>query len=72
MQESLSEESEKIDGSETVVQGAERAIKSVARKLDGSLSIEYTVNELIVQARDPKNLSCIFVGESSYVRPAAL
>lgn len=41
---------------------ADRALTSVRIKLDKSLSIEYTVNDLIQQARDPANLGSIFVG----------
>lgn len=62
VQDSFNEELEGFKKPEAVVQGAERAIKSVTKKLDGSLSVEYTVNELIVQARDPNNLSRIFAG----------
>jgi len=46
----------------TVDESAERAIGGVRRKLDNSLSVEYTVNELITSARDPANLSMIFAG----------
>lgn len=48
-----------------LVQGAERAISSVVGKLDTSLSVEYTVNELIIEARDVGNLSRIFYGKRS-------
>ncbi|PVG01028.1 hypothetical protein CPB86DRAFT_728198 [Serendipita vermifera] len=50
--------------SEPQVQGADRAISSVTRKLDTSLSVEYTVNDLIVTAKDPANLSRLFAGWS--------
>ncbi|KAG8758789.1 Serine/threonine-protein kinase tel1 [Serendipita sp. 396] len=43
-------------------QGAERAIKSVTQKLDASLSVEYTVNDLIIAASDPHNLALIYYG----------
>jgi hypothetical protein len=49
-------------GSEPNVQGADRAISSVTRKLDTSLSIEYTVNDLIIMAKSPANLARLFVG----------
>lgn len=52
-----------MSGSEHVLQGAERAINSVTRKLDPYLSVEYTVNELINAARDPANLARIFYGK---------
>lgn len=45
------------------MEGAERALTSVSRKLDASLSVEYTVNELINEATDIANLSRIFPGE---------
>ena len=50
-------------GPEQVLQGADRAINSVSYKLDATLSVEYTVNELINAARDPANLARIFPGE---------
>jgi serine-protein kinase ATM len=41
---------------------ADRALSAVARKLDKGLSVEYTINELIAEATDPTNLSCMFHG----------
>lgn len=41
---------------------AERAIGTVMEKLSTSLSVEYTVNDLMMQARDPVNLGAIFSG----------
>jgi len=46
-------------------EAADRALSSVARKLDRSLSVESTVNELLAEATDPLNLATIFHGESS-------
>ncbi len=46
-----------------VEESADRALSSVARKLDKSLSVEYTVNQLIAEATDPFNLATIFSGE---------
>ena len=46
------------------MEGAERALTSVSRKLDASLSVEYTVNELINEATDVANLSRLFPGEN--------
>ncbi|KDQ61410.1 hypothetical protein JAAARDRAFT_509432 [Jaapia argillacea MUCL 33604] len=43
-------------------EAADRALSSVSRKLDKSLSVEYTVNELIAEATDPANLATIFIG----------
>lgn len=41
---------------------ADRALRSVKTKLDKSLSVEYSVNELIAIAIDPANLCMIFSG----------
>ncbi|KAF8317780.1 uncharacterized protein EI90DRAFT_3084965 [Cantharellus anzutake] len=41
---------------------ADRALHSVRSKLDKSLSVDYTVNELITMAIDPANLCMIFSG----------
>ncbi|EJT96604.1 hypothetical protein DACRYDRAFT_120031 [Dacryopinax primogenitus] len=49
--------------SDMAQENADRALKSVADKLDKSLSVEYTVNRLINEARDPWNLSQIYSGE---------
>lgn len=46
-------------------EGADRALSSVARKLDKSMSVEYTVNELITSAMDISNLSQLFYGVCS-------
>ena len=48
-----------------VDEAADRALTSVARKLDKSLSVEYTVNELLAEATDPANLACMFIGMSA-------
>lgn len=48
--------------SDTVEESCERALGSVSRKLDKTLSIEYTVNELIVAAMDTSNLGLIYPG----------
>ena len=47
-----------------VNEAADRALNSVARKLDKSLSVEYTVNELIAEATDTVNLATIYHGRS--------
>jgi len=47
-----------------VNEAADRALNSVARKLDKSLSVEYTVNELIAEATDVVNLATIYHGWS--------
>jgi len=44
-------------------EAADRALSSVARKLDKSLSVQSTVNELIAEATDPMNLATLFVGK---------
>jgi len=46
----------------TAEEAADRALTSVARKLDKSLSVESTVNELIAEATDIQNLAVIFHG----------
>ncbi|KAF6761729.1 hypothetical protein DFP72DRAFT_879464 [Ephemerocybe angulata] len=43
-------------------EAADRALTSVSRKLDKSLSVESTVNELIAEATDVQNLAVIFAG----------
>ncbi|CAE6458523.1 unnamed protein product [Rhizoctonia solani] len=48
-------------------EAADRALSSVARKLDTSMSVEYTVNDLIATATDPANLSQLFVGWNPHV-----
>ena len=53
----------------TAHEAADRALSSVARKLDKSLSVEYTVNELIAEATDLLNLANIFHGGSLSDRP---
>lgn len=42
---------------------ADRALSGVARKLDKSLSVEFTVNELISEATDINNLAQLFTGD---------
>ena len=41
----------------------DRALSSVTHKLDKSLSVEYTVNQLIAEATDLVNLALMFVGK---------
>ncbi|KAI0369207.1 hypothetical protein BV20DRAFT_946724 [Pilatotrama ljubarskyi] len=43
-------------------EAADRALSTVARKLDKTLSVEYTVNELVTEASDPSNLALMYVG----------
>ncbi|THH11332.1 hypothetical protein EW145_g727 [Phellinidium pouzarii] len=47
-------------------EAADRALNGVASKLDKSLSIEYTVNELIAEATDITNLALMFAGWSPF------
>ncbi|CDO73330.1 hypothetical protein BN946_scf185008.g93 [Trametes cinnabarina] len=47
-------------------EAADRALSTVARKLDKTLSVEYTVNELITAASDPANLALMYVGWAPY------
>ncbi|SNX86282.1 related to TEL1 - telomere length control protein [Melanopsichium pennsylvanicum] len=51
-----------VVGTDTADLSADRAVTSVMTKLSSSLSIEYTVNDLIQQAMDAGNLSAIFHG----------
>ena len=45
---------------------ADRALTIVAKKLSKSLSVEATVNELIQQAMDERNLALLFAGWAAY------
>ncbi|SJX64421.1 related to TEL1-telomere length control protein [Sporisorium reilianum f. sp. reilianum] len=51
-----------VVGTDTAELSADRAVTSVMSKLSSSLSVEYTVNDLIQQAMDAGNLSAIFHG----------
>lgn len=46
---------------------ADRALAIVAKKLSASLSVEATVNELIRQATDERNLAVLYCGWAAYV-----
>ena len=46
-------------------EAADRALSAVARKLDGALSVEHTVNELIHEASDPANLCLMYQGKNT-------
>lgn len=46
-------------------EAADRALSSVARKLDKALSVEYTVNQLVTAATSTTNLALIFPGSYS-------
>jgi len=46
---------------------ADRAIATVARKLSSELSVEYQVNDLIMQATDVNNVGSIFHGWQPYL-----
>ena len=48
--------------SATAVEKADRILSKIRGKLRPDLSIEYTVNQLIQEARDVENLAKIFVG----------
>ncbi|KAI0766627.1 hypothetical protein BD413DRAFT_717411, partial [Trametes elegans] len=50
-------------GSGAADEAADRVLSTVARKLDKTLSVEYTVNELITEASDPANLALMYIGE---------
>ena len=46
----------------TADEAADRALSTVGRKLDKTLSVEFTVNELISEATDVSNLANMFFG----------
>ena len=46
---------------------ADRALTVVAKKLSKSLSVTATVNELVQQATDERNLAVLFAGWAAYV-----
>ena len=48
-----------------VEEAADRALSAVARKLDGALSVEHTINELIHEASDAANLCMMYQGQCS-------
>ena len=53
-----------LDMSATVAdEAADRALSSVVRKLDKALSVQFTVNELIAEATDIRNLGLMYYGE---------
>lgn len=60
--------------SNTADEAADRALSSVSRKLDKSLSVEYTVNQLVADAMDSVNLSHMYSGKptSDFVRDRKL
>ncbi|KAG5638353.1 hypothetical protein H0H81_000486 [Sphagnurus paluster] len=45
-------------------EAADRALNSVARKLDKSLSVQSAVNQLVTEATDVRNLGLIFQGKA--------
>ena len=60
--------------SNTADEAADRALSSVSRKLDKSLSVEYTVNQLVADATDSVNLSHMYSGKmtSNFTRTGKL
>lgn len=53
--------------SNTADEAADRALSSVSRKLDKSLSVEYTVNQLVADATDSINLSHMYSGKAPQI-----
>lgn len=47
----------------TADEAADRALSAVSRKLDKTLTVEFTVNELIAEATDVGNLALMYMGE---------
>lgn len=58
-----------VDATTAQSDKADRILARIASKLSPDLSVEYTVNQLIQEARDPERLATIFTGESSAQRP---
>jgi ataxia telangiectasia mutated family protein len=56
----------------TADEAADRALSSVARRLDKALSVEYTVNELIAEATDPVNLAAMYQGVYCYAEVSSV
>jgi ataxia telangiectasia mutated family protein len=54
--------SEDAEGLDDLPDDADRALSIVRNKLDIRLSVQYSVNQVIQEATDPRNLSCIFSG----------
>jgi ataxia telangiectasia mutated family protein len=48
----------------TAEEAADRALSSVARKLDKSLSVQSAVTQLVREATDTRNIGQIFSGKS--------
>jgi ataxia telangiectasia mutated family protein len=54
----------RVEGQSTTAnEKADRVLSKIRQKLRPDLSVEYTVNQLIQEARDPDNLAKIFVGK---------
>ncbi|GAA6019897.1 hypothetical protein JCM11491_004857 [Sporobolomyces phaffii] len=58
--------SEDAEGLDDLPDDADRALSIVRNKLDTRLSVQYSVNQVIQEATDPRNLSCIFSGWQPY------
>ncbi|GAA5937662.1 hypothetical protein JCM1841_000247 [Sporobolomyces salmonicolor] len=59
--------SDEGDGLDELPDDADRALSIVASKLDTRLSVQYTVNQLIQEATDLRNLARIFSGWQPYL-----
>lgn len=55
--------SEQAEALDDLPDDADRALSIVRNKLDDRLSVQYTVNQVIQEATDPRNLSSIFSGK---------
>ena len=60
------EEGGKKKGEDREPGEADRALTVVKKKLSRSLSVQATVNELIQQATDERNLAVLFCGWAAY------
>jgi ataxia telangiectasia mutated family protein len=56
--------SEDAEGIDELPDDADRALAIVRNKLDTRLSVQYSVNQVIQEATDARNLSAIFSGET--------
>ncbi|GAA5895897.1 DNA-binding protein kinase TEL1 [Sporobolomyces salmoneus] len=59
--------SEDAEGIDELPDDADRALSIVRGKLDTRLSVQYSVNQVIQEATDPRNVSAIFCGWQPYL-----
>lgn len=59
--------SEDAEGIDELPDDADRALSIVRGKLDTRLSVQYSVNQVIQEATDPRNLATIFCGTHAFL-----